>query len=90
MQLNGFQRSTQRKLNDLFDRFGRAGRFEIEGGPNEFAVVARVGEHEFWIYPDGAGVWGGGIDKPFEIYDFNSLRHLQHDYIQFVEKLLAA
>lgn len=90
MELDSFQKSTQQKLNDLLEMKGWFARFGIEGRPREFAVVSHFGNYESWIYPDGAGVLGGQIDKRCEIDDFDSLADLQHEDIRFVGELLTA
>jgi hypothetical protein len=47
-----------------------------------------VGTYEIWIYPDGANVLGGKVDKRFEIYDYRSLDDLQSALLKFVGELL--
>jgi len=55
---------------------------------NELAVKAAAGNYEIWIYPDGANVIGGKVDKRFEIYDHVSLDDLQKAFLKFVGELL--
>ena len=80
-KLNEFQLNTQETLRKIFDDAGVEASFEIGGGPEEFAAKISFGQFESWIYPDGAGVDGAGVDKRFEIYDFDPLDELQRKFI---------
>jgi hypothetical protein len=96
-RVNRFQNDTQQKLRTILTEKRQAGRFEIVELPpepfgtsdtNELAVKATVGTYEIWIYPDGANVLGGKVDKRFEIYDYRSLDDLQSALLKFVGELL--
>ena len=88
MRLNEFQQTTREKLEALLRRKGLAGQFGFGGGPSEFALILVVSRLESWIYPDGAGILGDGVDKRFEIYDYDSLEALQAAYLQSLDDLL--
>lgn len=85
MAVNAFQERTAEKLRLLFEMKGGAASFEVAGD----ALKASFADYEFWIYPDGAGASGNGIDRRFEIYDYDSLRALQGAYVDFVRQLVA-
>jgi hypothetical protein len=95
-QINHFQDDTQQRLRTILAEKRQSGRFEIVELPpepfgtlktNELAVKATAGNYEIWIYPDGANVIGGQIDKRFEIYDYGSLNDLQSALLKFVGEL---
>ena len=87
--LNEFQVETEAKLKDVLSFKQIAGNFKIDAGQEESATIATIGPYVCWIYPDGADVSGDGIDKRFEIYDYDSLKQLQMAFIQFVDQLLS-
>ncbi len=88
MNLNPFQLDAQERLKEILNRSGISAVFEVGGGPREYGIKVSVGEYESWIYPDGADVIGPGMDKRFEIYDFDSLDELKMAYLEFVESIV--
>jgi hypothetical protein len=89
-KLNEFQLTSRESLRQIFDGAGVVASFEIGGGPAEFAAKISFGQFETWIYPDGADVSGPGVDKRYEIYDFDSLDELQRKYVSYIQELVRA
>ena len=89
-QFNEFQKSTEAGLKELLAAIGCDADFGVDGGPDEFAVKVTTGKYTSWIVPDGAVVGGEGIDKCFEIYDYDSLDDLQSAFLAFMKDLLSS
>jgi len=88
VELNEFQKGTEARLRGLLGVRQVVGDFSIAGGGKEDALKIIIGPYVSWIYPDGADVIGGGIDKRFEIVDYVSLEQLQSHYLEVVDALL--
>jgi hypothetical protein len=54
-------------------------------GPDDIKVT--FGQHELWIYEDGANVLGPSLDRRFEIEDFDDLDHLKQAVLTFLGSL---
>jgi hypothetical protein len=55
----------------------------VEGATEQF-VSADIGEVRVWIYLDEACVIGGGIDRVFERWDYDSPEQLRDAFVEQV------
>jgi UDP-N-acetylglucosamine--N-acetylmuramyl-(pentapeptide) pyrophosphoryl-undecaprenol N-acetylglucosamine transferase len=81
--LNAFQVETERALLQLLSGFptDQIKREPILAPKDSFIRIILAGGLEFYIYEDGAGISGRGLDKRFEIYDYPDLSALRQAFL---------
>jgi hypothetical protein len=59
------------------------------GGEQEPYIEGSIGNIQIWIYHDGeACVVGRGLDRVFELPDFNSVQDLRNAFVEVVAMLV--
>lgn len=86
--LGSFQIEVWSKLSTLFNGREVQAFDEVIHGRTEDYVKISIDDLTLWLYHDGAGILGPGIDDRFEWQDYQSLNELGAAFLVRVEQLL--
>jgi len=82
--LTEFQTATESLLRQRLDAHGLVMSNREVSGTAEPFIVASVRDVKIWIYVDEACVIGRGVDRVFEVWDYESPTELGEAFIKQV------
>jgi hypothetical protein len=91
VDLNSFQIDLASSLSAMLDKYAAEDiETATEFGPEEafIKVTLKPKQISFYIYDDGAGFWGEGIDQRFERPDYKDLAELGRAFLDAAAKVI--